>query len=906
MTTNNLVARYRPIAFLALIAVLLFSVVFLTEFYSNAQKLGVASESGADFAPAAATITGRVFQDYNGNGTFDTAGSAALPAIDAGINGVTVTAYDAAGLARGSATTVQCTGVNTPVTGCLSVTDRGWYSLAATGTGPYRLEFTTLPGGYTPSARSKDSVLGGTISNAGSTVQFVNNINTSNVNLAVNVGEDYCQNNPMLCSAIERPGNQTGSRSTTFTIPYNAPTVNTYLANTSQTGAVYGTAYQPTTGTVFQSAYMKRHAGFGPLGTGGIYRINPGTSSVGNYVDVQTIGLNTGTDPRVTAGYVLPATGATPHWDYAAYTEVGKRSIGGLDYDAGRNTLWFINLADRRLHGIKNVNPGVTPVNADLVRDSSNILGFAVNTSPAITCTNGVLRPWGIKIYRGFVYVGAVCTGENAGATAANLFAYVLKLDPSNPAAGFTQVVSQQLNYARNEINFGTNQPWQPWINSESSRTIAGGAVPQPIVSGIEIDKDGSIIMGLRDRWGDQYAVSQYRPDTTQANTTLATEIYGFGDILRFCNSGGTFSNPGTAGCPNNARPAGETVSANQGPGAGEFYVGDYGPGSPDDFSEITHGALAMLPGSDRVVSTVHDPGSFFSGGFIWLSNTNGLKLSAYDAFVGSTLNSTNDFNKGNGLGDVEILCDAAPIEIGNRVWRDSNSNGVQDPGENGIAGVTVRLYQGLTLVGTAVTDANGEYYFVSSAIPDPNTTDNIGQVNGGILYNTAYQIRFDLAANYAGGGPLFGLSLAPFHQTTQQGSVTSSDSDTIYVANPPGSPGGTWPVISLTTGGPGANDHTFDAGFILRPTAADVSVQGRILLQAGYGIRNATVALTEANGTVHFARTGSFGYYRFDNIPGGQSVIVSVSSKRYTFSQPTRPVSLNDDLSGVDFIADQ
>ena len=43
--------------------------------------------------------------------------------------------------------------------------------------------------------------------------------------------------------------------------------------------------------------------------------------------------------------------------------------------------------------------------------------------------------------------------------------------------------------------------------------------------------------------------------------------------------------------------------------------------------------------------------------------------------------------------------------QIGDRVWKDLNGNGLQDPGEAGIAGVTLQLFQGTKLVGTTVTD---------------------------------------------------------------------------------------------------------------------------------------------------------------------------------------------------------
>jgi hypothetical protein len=51
---------------------------------------------------------------------------------------------------------------------------------------------------------------------------------------------------------------------------------------------------------------------------------------------------------------------------------------------------------------------------------------------------------------------------------------------------------------------------------------------------------------------------------------------------------------------------------------------------------------------------------------------------------------------------------------IGDLVWEDRNSNGVQDAGEPGIAGVVVELFDADTdtLLGIRVTDANGNYLF--------------------------------------------------------------------------------------------------------------------------------------------------------------------------------------------------
>jgi hypothetical protein len=56
------------------------------------------------------------------------------------------------------------------------------------------------------------------------------------------------------------------------------------------------------------------------------------------------------------------------------------------------------------------------------------------------------------------------------------------------------------------------------------------------------------------------------------------------------------------------------------------------------------------------------------------------------------------------------------PINVGNFVWDDRNSNGVQDAGEPGMNGVTVQLWNEAKtqLIDTAVTNANGIYTLIA------------------------------------------------------------------------------------------------------------------------------------------------------------------------------------------------
>src|SRR5690606_20853963 len=61
---------------------------------------------------------------------------------------------------------------------------------------------------------------------------------------------------------------------------------------------------------------------------------------------------------------------------------------------------------------------------------------------------------------------------------------------------------------------------------------------------------------------------------------------------------------------------------------------------------------------------------------------------------------------------------DPSVVEVGDRVWNDQNSNGIQDPGEPGIPGVKLSLRDYFNIghiVAEATTDANGNYYFNKS-----------------------------------------------------------------------------------------------------------------------------------------------------------------------------------------------
>ena len=95
--------------------------------------------------------------------------------------------------------------------------------------------------------------------------------------------------------------------------------------------------------------------------------------------------------------------------------------------------------------------------------------------------------------------------------------------------------------------------------------------------------------------------------------------------------------------------------------------------------------------------------------------------------------------------------------------------------------------------------------------------------------------------------------------------------------------------------------------GFItptLAPTAANVSISGRVTTGNGAGIRNISVTLTYPNGTTRTVSTGTFGAYRFEDVPVGEVYVVFVQSRKFTFNNPTQVISVSEQINDLNFIA--
>lgn len=740
-----------------------------------------------------AQISGTVFSDFNASGTRTTS-----TPNEPLVSGVIVSAYNSAGTILASYTTTSASAPNysIPASGAAYNGTLGSNTgFVASGTA-MQMAFTNLP-------LSNYSGPKGTTN--GTSVQFKTAGAGITADFGMNAPSDYCQTSPRIVTSCYVEGDAPASNDVLVSVAYSPTGTqdNTYpnLSHEgahSDLGATYGLAYHRLSNTLFAGSFQKRHTKYGSSGsTGALYKlINPSDNSTTGASLFLDLNLLFGSN---VAGNNPHPVGTNFNTDDASYPLVGKISLGDIEISDDGLFLWAVNLNDRQLYKIPlGSNPAipVAPTSSaeittyplynicDCDGDGSNDLNTDVD-----------VRPFGIELYRGKIYIGIVCSAESTPTDFTKLRAKVFAFNPTT--ATRTQVLDFVLNYNRglgtsgvpafpNGIPTGSGYTtantanWRPWRNTYTTAatfnwswydpSFREGGYPQPLLTNIEFADNGNMILGFRDRFGDMVGDGQNEPG---GSTLLESD--GTGDLLRATIN------------PDGISWSFSTTEATNGT---EFFASD---NYAAQHQETSMGGLAVLPGADRVVNVAMDPVTNISAGLDWVLPSNGTLERSYQVFrrpSGQAV-SSELFAKANGLGEVEFLCNSAPIEIGNRVWTDTNNNGKQDANEAGIDGITVLLFEGASQVGTTTTANGGQYYFT-----DANVT-------GGVKTNTAYQVRIATAQT-----PLSTLSLA----TTDVGTNASD-----FIDND-GSVSGANAVKTFTTGNAGENNHSYDFGFVPTP----------------------------------------------------------------------------------------
>ncbi len=853
-----------------------------------------------------AQISGVVYRDYNGNGTQQII----APANEYGVEGIIINAYS---------------NENVLVATTVSAAD-GSYTLPYAV--PVRVEFV-IPATGTCISNTEDQT---GFSGDGNNIRFVTT-STSIQNYAIQSPAEYqADTDPFVFIPIFTQGDPLGggtagssTGATAYKYSSTATPTSQLTAGQAATGSVWGSCYSRQAKKIFTSSFVKRQVGLGPLGSGGIYMLEPtgATFNVTNFYDLDANGYRTRalstavafgngssyaingdtivtylgtTDPESGApeglGVIgsnvdrgLPALMNVDCYDPAAFDQTCKVGLGDIEISDDGKFLFVMNLYSRKMYRLE----------LDNAYNPTTVIGVTSYSMPTVAVSNGLLRPFAISYYRGKVYVGAVTTGENGGTNIVNgatdLYAYVFEMN--NPTGTATinasPVMSFPLNYQKGYPILGLNntqeKAWHPWTNNTNNVFGVGEFTwSSPVLSNIDFTDRGAMVLDFFDRGGHQFSYNNFKNLSTLTNVSYydvsgdvliagkdcGTGAYTLENNASYTSGGVTYTSPG--------------VNNTEGPGNGEFFYLEI---PPDNYHhETSQGSVAILPGTNSGIFALMDASSAFSGGTAVFSTADGNATNRtllYNSADGT-------FSKANGLGDMELIGDAAPIEIGNRVWFDVNKNGIQDANENGIANVTLELCADFDNDGiadgpalaTVTTDATGVWYFNNTNVMDGNPT--IAGNQTGLQPFKTYLVKVASSDWTAGNGvsELLGLQPTTANAPTV-GIADASDNDAILMAS--------IPQITVTTGGEGNNNHSLDFGFIYKPAQLgnyvwnDINKDG-IQNSNEVGVAGIVVTLFNATNQIEGTTvTDAYGYYIFKPLDPGTYTVGFTLPANYVFT---------------------
>lgn len=199
-----------------------------------------------------------------------------------------------------------------------------------------------------------------------------------------------------------------------------------------------------------------------------------------------------------------------------------------------------------------------------------------------------------------------------------------------------------------------------------------------------------------------------------------------------------------------------------------------------------------------------------------------------------------------------------------------------------------------------ADTGANNlqNYPTINAASNAGGVTTIAGMLDSAASANFTVQIFVNDACDMSGFGE--GQTLIDSFTVTTDGACQKSFVKTYSPEIPLGK------YITATATDSNGNTSEFSACRLVSiPTAANASISGRVTTSNGRGIRNARLILTDAFGQTLTTQTGSFGYFRFEEIPVGATYVLTVSSKRFTFTQSSIIVNLTEDFTNANFVAE-
>lgn len=803
-------------------------------------------------AYASGTISGTIFMDLNSNGIDG--------GTEPGMPGVTIEVYNADEQLLGS----TISGAN------------GTYSITVSESGPYRIMYSGWPAGFYPT---------GIGSNSQSNVRFLSGPSSS-ADFGIMHPDDYSPNDAQVALPIMQVGsNNNSSDPSLISLMYSAVSGSAGYSievTPSQVGSIWGTAYQRQQKLLFTSAMLKRHSDLGPQGTGGVYVLNY-NDNLNAFLEysfsLQGVQPSNGGAPidlgSVTRNYTSGLVLATSSYDYTlsddasqitrdldAFAKVGKVAYGSIAVDHANNSLWLVNLAQRALIRVSldDYAPSAWP---------NTVEQYLISDLPQVpSCSAGELRPWALTFHRSLGYLGMVCDAS-ISQDAADLRAYVMSFDPTDPTAGLNPVIDFPLDYAREAAEDNSMSPgldanrqdarWRPWADTwaQTGLPILGGRLsyPQPILSDIVFTPANQMILAFANRFADQSANGHYVP--ISGSVALYSTINA-GDTLLACNVSNVYVLEGSSGCAVN-EPSSALGFNTDGPsGQGEFFHADSFHTGLIYHLETTTGGLALIPNLQQVLVTGFDTTAQFTQGLYIFSTVNGTLINSANVYgLNYPYLDTASFGLANAQGKPSLIIPETPIEIGNRVWVDANGDGIQNADEPGISGVVVDLYDDTnTKILSTTTNAQGVYWFVNSSLIRPNSN---------------YSVRINPNQSALNG------FIPTINNTSIDDRINSDGVTGVY---------GSMISADVQTAGMASTSHNYDFGFVPAYTIGDLvwdDVNNNGLFDSGEtgmpGIVLGLYADADTNGlpdgtAIYTTTTDSQGEYVFPPVVAGKYLV--------------------------------
>ena len=362
----------------------------------------------------------------------------------------------------------------------------------------------------------------------------------------------------------------------------------------------------------------------------------------------------------------------------------------------------------------------------------------------------------------------------------------------------------------------------------------------------------------------------------------------------------------------------GATVSGGRGVGAGEITGGIAAFYNTNLVINACHITGNSMLGSDNFLGggisilggTLNITNSTISNNRIDTANTNlggGIFInSAVQATITNSTVSGNTVNLANGNSATDNNGGGIYVEgvltITNSTVTDNGADGVNsasgiyNANQTSVGNTIIAANRGNTTTPDIQNAANRTFIsngfnLIGNAPGGSGITDNINNDRAGTSFSPL-DPQLDALANYGGATPTHRLrSNSP---AIDKGNSFGAATDQRGAARP----------VDISTVTNGAGDATDIGAFEFQsaPTAASVSIGGRILTDDGRGLTNARVILTDAGGNTRTVMTTSFGYYRFDQVAAGQTYVLQVLSRRYQFAPQV--VVVNEEMTALDFTA--